>query len=267
MASTVEDVARRVGAVAGIPAVLAFDSVDSTNDALRRHVDAGPVAAGTVLLADEQTAGRGRHGREWHSARGLGLYLSWLVLPGGPVELLPRWTLLAAVAACVACRDAAGPAVEVKWPNDVVAGGRKLGGVLADLRTSGGASELILGIGLNVGHREHDIPPELRSRATSLALVRGDIMDRAGIAARLVTELLALGERLQRGDWDGVRASWTELASSAPSGRVRVLDRRSARGAWTGTVLGLDARGALRVRREPDGRELAVHDGESVVPI
>ena len=92
MTPTVHDVARRVGSVAGVAAVVACETVDSTNDALRRRVDAGDAVTGTVLIADAQTSGRGRHGRTWHSAGGLGLYLSWLTHPGGPVALLPRWT-------------------------------------------------------------------------------------------------------------------------------------------------------------------------------
>ena len=267
MSASFHDVVRRVGEVPGVAAVLACEQVDSTNDALRRRADAGAIPAGTVLLADTQTAGRGRLGRHWHSPRGLGLYLSWLVRPRGDVAWFPRWTLLGAVAAGAACRDVAGAVVRLKWPNDVVARGRKLGGVLADLRTSAGGPELILGIGLNVEHREDDLPPELRSRATSLSILSGTIMDRADLAASVVQGLVTLGDRLERGDWDGLRERWTALAPGATSGRVRVLDRQGDRGAWTGTAAGLDERGALRVRRDRDGREVAVLDGESVVPL
>ena len=265
MNRTSAEIATAVGAVPGVSAAIACETVDSTNDELRRRSDAGDAGPGTVLIADAQSAGRGRRGRTWHSVAGLGLYLSWLVRPSGPVDLLPRWTLLAALATCDACRQAGARAVELKWPNDLIAGTRKLGGVLADLRTSGGAPELIVGIGVNVHHREADMPPDLALRATSLSQVSGDIMDRADLAERIVRGLVTLGERMERGDWDGVRERWTAMAPRASTGRVRVVDARS--GDWTGSVGGVDKRGVLLVRRDGDGRWIGVHDGESVTPI
>ena len=177
---------------------------------------------------------------------------------------MPRWTLLAAVATCESCRHVAGNVIGLKWPNDIVAGGRKLGGVLADLKTTTGTAELILGVGVNVDHRPDDLPPEVAARATSLRAVGGDIMDRAALARRIVQGLVELGQRLEAGDWETVRKRWMELAPGA-AGPVRIVPGRAP--SWTGVACGVDDRGALLVRRDEDGQWVAVHDGETVIPI
>ncbi len=149
------------------------DSVGSTNDVLRRlALDGAP--QGTVVLAEHQTRARGRLGRSWHSPRGLGLFVSTLLRPSAPAAELTRWTLAAAVAACRACREACAREIAIKWPNDLVWGGRKLGGVLAEARGAGSdRSELIIGTGINVRHEPEDLPVESCGRATSLQQATG----------------------------------------------------------------------------------------------
>jgi len=214
----------------------------------------------TVLVADEQRSGRGRLGRRWHSPPGRGLYLSVLFrdVDGGP--LVTRWTLAGAVAACRACRTLSGAEIAIKWPNDLVHAGRKLGGVLAELR---GGSELILGTGINVSVGHTDLPPELAPRVTSLVLASGRMMlDREQLAAAYLRELGRVVDRLRGGRWEDVARDWIELTPGARCRRVRVRGPHELEG----TTAGIDEAGALLVRLD-DGTIRAVQTVESVTPV
>lgn len=232
-----------------IERLVLLDSVDSTNDELRRLAKAG-AAAGTLVLAVHQEKGRGRRARTWDSPRGQGLYLSVLFRPSGPVSDATRWTLAGAVAAGAACRELGAAAVEIKWPNDLVCAGRKLGGVLAEMRSQGGqATELVLGIGINLSQRPEDFPPELAARAISLAGILQRPVDRMELAVLYLKNLGELAGLLDRGDWDAVARRWDELAPAWTGRRVRV-QRPVADGStksFLGTTRGLDTDGALRV--------------------
>jgi len=223
------------------------ETVTSTNDAVRDY--AGPTdLGGVVVIATQQTAGRGRLGRQWHSPPGLGLYISTLFRPRCTALQALRWTLAAAVAGCEACRDVSGFPVSIKWPNDLIVGSRKLGGLLAELR-SGSTTEMVLGWGLNVYHEKVDFPPELRSRATSLRLVSGRL--RIDLEALVVSYLSRLAEQavlLESGDWKRISAAWEALAPGAHDQAVRIVGKdRSQAGARDGITRGVDSTGAMRV--------------------
>jgi BirA family biotin operon repressor/biotin-[acetyl-CoA-carboxylase] ligase len=242
--------------------LVVLEETGSTNDDLRRLATEG-APEGTVVVADRQTAGRGRMGRQWLSAPGLGLCVSVLFRPAARVEAIPRFTLGASVAACRACRERKAPA-EIRWPNDVFAGGRKVAGILAEVRSTGPvAGELVVGAGFNVNHRLEDFPDALRSTAGSLRMARGgEAVDREALAAIFVTRLLQIGRTLARGGWDEVSGAWSEMSPTSSGGPVRVL---SAEGkpAFEGVARGIDADGALRVERE-DGSVALARLGESV---
>lgn len=241
-----------------VRAVHWFDEVDSTNDALRRLAAEGAVE-GTVVVAGGQTRGRGRLGRRWHSPPGLGLYLSILLRPSAPPMQVTRWTVAAAVAVCEACRAAGATEVAIEWPNDLTAGGRKLAGILAELRSSGSRTELVLGSGVNVSHRAEDFPQGVDG--TSLALLVGEpVVDRVALAESYLERLAAVCARLERGAWSEVAGRWETLSRTGRDRAVRV-----ARGdaSFTGTTAGLGARGQLRVRRS-NGVVEDVHLADSV---
>jgi BirA family biotin operon repressor/biotin-[acetyl-CoA-carboxylase] ligase len=232
------------------------DAVASTNDVARALAREG-APAGTVVLAEEQTHGRGRGGHGWHSPRGVGLWLSVLLRPTRPLAELARFTLAGAVAACRACRTTTGLPVVIKWPNDLLLHGRKLGGVLAELRSAGDrAEELVLGFGINVAQDTVDFPPELRSRAISLGLgsPQGALPEREALAAALLVELGRLCARLEAGDWASVARDWERLAPGASGQLVRVAAHRDAQNEYDALTAGVDDLGALRVRRVDDGR-------------
>jgi BirA family biotin operon repressor/biotin-[acetyl-CoA-carboxylase] ligase len=246
--------------------LVVLEAVDSTNDELRRRAARG-APAGTVVVADRQSAGRGRLGRRWHSPPGLGLYLSVLLRPPQAPAEPGRWTLGAAVAAGETCRALCGVAVEVDWPNDLSVGGRKLGGVLAELRCPpSGSAELVLGTGVNVTHRREDFPGELAERATSLALAaEGRAPAREELAAAYLRALAGVIDLLEAGAWIDVAQRWERLAPGARDRRIRVRPPAgpAAAPAYDGRTAGLDATGALRVRRA-DGSIAIVHAADRI---
>jgi BirA family transcriptional regulator, biotin operon repressor / biotin---[acetyl-CoA-carboxylase] ligase len=147
---------------------------------------------GGVAACEAQSAGRGRSGQTWQSPRGRDVLFSLALEPRTPVERLPAFSLVAAEAVC----EATLPAAVVHWPNDVVAGGRKLAGVLAELR----GKTLVLGVGVNVNAGPDELPEQTRIPATSLRLERGQPVDRAALLADILERL---EERFRSFDRDG----------------------------------------------------------------
>src|SRR5262245_34905994 len=144
-----------------------FASLSSTNDYLKELVDAPEF---TCVVADEQTAGRGRRERTWYSAPGDGLYLSILFFPRSDSFFkLPLTALMAAIAVAETLIDRGVARVDIKWPNDVMVSERKVSGILAEAVSVGSESpRVVLGVGVNLNHQS--FPPELSETATSLAI-------------------------------------------------------------------------------------------------
>lgn len=165
-----------------------LEEVDSTNHYAKMLALQG-AADGTVVLAKRQTAGRGRLGRSFQSDAPLGIYLSVLWHMDAPPSQLMMLPALAAVAACRAVERVCSCAVEIKWPNDLVLQGRKIGGILTESVWDGGDSATIVGIGINVSHRAEDFATELREMAASLQMLLGEEVSHGALAAALMEEL------------------------------------------------------------------------------
>jgi len=216
---------------------------DSTNsDALDAARSAAP--HGSVYFADEQWAGRGRGGHEWRSAAGEGLYVSVLLRPSVPAARLPLLPLAAGLAAAQAIRSAAGLTVDLRWPNDLLLGPRKAGGILVEAKTSGGAVDFaVVGIGINVHQRSFE--PGLATPATSLEMEAGRRVSRQGLLVCLLESL----ERETQGLADpaaGVTIpARVEQASTWIRGRQVEVHGPQA---CVGVTAGLDEHGFLRVR-------------------
>ena len=239
-----------------------FEVTGSTNDEARR-LAAGGAPEGTVVVAEAQTAGRGRHGSPWHSPPGSGLYVSVVFRPAGLAADATRFTLASAVAACRAAREVGAHAVDIKWPNDVLWRGRKVAGTLAELRTTGGSVvDLVVGTGFNVSQEEGDFPGDLQRRAASLRMAAAGPVDRERLFASYVTGLLQQARLLREGRWEEIRRAWSLLAPGATGGRVRVVPRRGAP-SFEAVTAGIDAAGALRVR-ESGGALRTLSLGESL---
>ncbi len=206
--------------------ILVFEETTSTNDVVIRMTQA---REGLVVFAESQMKGRGRHGRNWSSPRGKGLWFSVLLRPKFP---LPRLT----VAASVAVARIAGLDAKIKWPNDVTLDGRKLAGILTETR----GDVAILGIGLNVNCCDEDFPIELRKVVTGL-----NCTDRPELAARLLMEL----DNVYAQSIDGfpsISAEWARLCTTL--GKQIVV--RMGEHRIEGHAQALDEDGALLIRRD-----------------
>jgi len=212
---------------------------------------------GTVVLAEEQSAGRGRFGRAWYSEKSSGIYVSIILRPTLPPAAAPILTLLAGVAGHHAIRKITGLVTDIRWPNDLLISGKKVGGILTEMSAElDRIHAVVVGMGLNVNHRS--LPKDLRATATSLSLEGGRRYSRVHILVALLKEMQHFYLLHQeRGSADVVRC-WESISSFARGKRIRVL-RNS--GEAFGLTQGLEPNGALRVRFE-DGHEEALISGE-----
>jgi BirA family biotin operon repressor/biotin-[acetyl-CoA-carboxylase] ligase len=197
-------------------------------------------AHGTAVVADQQTAGIGRHGHSWHSEIGAGLYVSVVLrLP----ETSPILTLALGLATVDALRSTAGVVCDIRWPNDVMAGERKIAGIIVQMADSAA----IAGIGINVNHSE--FPPELAGTATSLRMQTGRTFDREALLQSLLVSIDDCCEILRSGGNTALLRMFSTASSYASGKRVKVdLGDRTIEG----VTAGLDDAGFLRVRK-PDG--------------
>lgn len=223
---------------------LAYGRVSSTNDlALILAREGCP--DGLVITAEEQWAGRGRLGRSWHSPAGAGLWVSIVLRPDLPIARAQALTFLGAVAAASALRARHRMAVHLKWPNDLLLHGRKLGGVLVE---SGAEGPLIryavIGIGLNVNLPQADFPPALRDISTSVSAGTGRRANRAALLRRLLEEIDRRYAALRK---DGPTPLIRE-ARSLMDMWGRIVRVQTPDGVREGTVRGMDDDGALLIR-------------------
>ena len=168
-----------------------LDVIDSTNTECKRRAMAG-APEGLVVIAEEQTGGRGRRGRSFQSPRGTGLYLSALLRPRLEPEEVTDFTAWTAVAVCDGIQAACGVRPRIKWTNDIVMNGKKLVGILTELgleSETNALDYLVPGIGINVNQQPEDFSPDIRDMAASLAMVLGHPVRRTELAAQVILAL------------------------------------------------------------------------------
>lgn len=235
-----------------------YPQVGSTNDVVHAVAEAG-AAEGLVVVADEQTTGRGRLGRSWWAGPGAGLLFSLLLRPVAfPVSRAGQLTMCLGLAAAEGIADATAAQVGLKWPNDVVYEGRKLGGMLAELELAGDTVRYaVLGIGLNVNvdFASAAAPVELRALAVSLAMIVGRPVDRVALLAAVLARFEEHYTRLLAGE--PPHTAWAARLDTLGR-RVRVT--RSA-DTLTGTATGVTPEGALLLTTD-DGKEHGIWSGD-----
>lgn len=219
-----------------------YDSVPSTNDLALRLTEI-PVPEGTVIVAEEQTAGRGRFGRAWASPRG-GVWLSVILSPGLPPDRIPVIGFCAAIAAAQAIRKTTGLLARLKWPNDVLVEGKKVVGILAEAPP--GAAWVVVGIGINANIAQDALPvPEGAGYpATSLQALLGQTVDREALIRSLLREFDGGYAVLKSVGVPGVLRRWREMAETL--GRAVLVETPNA--TIDGTACDINEAGALVVR-------------------
>src|SRR5512138_2373785 len=218
-----------------------YEEIGSTNDRAKELADAG-AEHGEVVVAEAQTAGRGRRGRTWASPARKNLYLSVVLRPDLPPARAPELTLVASVALCDAIRQA-GVEAGIKWPNDLLAGGRKIAGVLTELAAEPDRVHwVVLGAGVNVNARPEDFPEELRADATSVLIERRQPAPRALLAAACLTALESWIDRHAEEGFAPIRDAWRER--SVTLGREVLVKEGNAGGReLAGVAEDIDATG------------------------
>jgi BirA family transcriptional regulator, biotin operon repressor / biotin---[acetyl-CoA-carboxylase] ligase len=237
-----------------------FYDVDSTNLFAARLLAHGhKVPEGTVILAESQTAGRGRLGRSWHSEREAGIYFSMLLFPKTPPSLAPLFTLATAVAMHNSVERYTGLDIDIKWPNDLLTGGKKFCGILSEIQAEVDlVKTMVVGVGLNANH-EH-LPEDIRDRATSLRMASGRIQSRIEIMLEFFEEFEGIYMDFERKGPAGVVEQWTRFSSFANGRKIEIHDgvRKIA-----GVTRGLNPLGALRVEQK-GGQVEEVYSGDVV---
>ncbi|MGD0955352.1 MAG: biotin--[acetyl-CoA-carboxylase] ligase [Candidatus Acidiferrales bacterium] len=234
-----------------------FFKTDSTNAVALRLGEAGE-PQGTVVLAEEQTAGRGRAGRSWASEKSAGIYCSILLRPPVPPAHAPLLTLVAGLAARDAAAEDLDSLPDIRWPNDVLVSGRKFCGILTEMHAEPDRIHYaVIGIGVNVNQTK--MPADLAAIATSLRMETGKVHSRLELLIRLLRHLdRYYNQFLADGALPMIRR-FAQVSSYYEGKRVRIT---TATESFTGTTAGLEPSGVLRVARD-DGRGIeAVLSGD-----
>jgi BirA family biotin operon repressor/biotin-[acetyl-CoA-carboxylase] ligase len=246
----------RLGRLAS--SVMFFPSIGSTNDVAAACVQSWSDAdergspEGLVVMADAQTSGRGRYGRVWVSPPGSGLYVSVLLTPAAarhdPLRATMIVTLMAGVAIAEGIEAATGLRADLKWPNDLLVGRRKLAGILSEGIAAGGGARaprvdaVVVGFGINVGAAS--LPAELRDRVTSIESELGRTADRPGVLAGALAALAARYDDLLAGRFDAILDAWRRRARASVGAKVAW---HTPDGPKSGVTAGIDDLGALLV--------------------
>lgn len=231
---------------------------NSTNaDAFRVAEEGAP--EGTVVVSDAQSGGKGRRGRNWSSPPGVNLYCSVVLRPPIMPHQAPQLTFLSAVAVARAIEQTAGLTPAIKWPNDVLIGGRKVAGLLNEMSAeTDGINFIILGIGVNLNMTADQFPEDLRYPATSLLLESGVRTVRPRFAATMLNELDHLYADFLLHGFGPVREEWQKRCNA--NGH-RVLVSEAGVDQASGMFAGIDADGALLLRSD-DGRVERILNGD-----
>ena len=226
-----------------------YEEIGSTNDRAKELAEEG-AEHGEVVVAEAQSGGRGRRGRQWVSPPGKNLYFSVVLRPDLPPARAPELTLVASLAVCDALRHA-GVDAGIKWPNDLLASGKKIAGILTELAAEADRVHwVVIGVGVNVNAGPEDLPEELRGEATSVRIERGEPAPRALFAAACLTGLEAWLDRHAEEGFAPIRDAWR--ARSVTLGREVSVAAHGRE--VVGTAEDIDEAGALLIRG-PGGLE------------
>jgi BirA family biotin operon repressor/biotin-[acetyl-CoA-carboxylase] ligase len=234
-----------------------YDEVDSTQNIAHGLVRQGAIE-GTLVLAEQQNAGRGRMGRNWYSPKGKGIWMSLVLKPTIAIQFTPQLTLLVAVALCRAIQAYVPQQVGIKWPNDLLINGRKISGIL--LESSAEDERLnyvIAGIGISVNLAAEDYPNELRAKATSLFIEKGQLVEREQLICDFLLQLEVLLELYEQKGFAPIRSLWEALTISLHK-PIRI---QTAKGWVEGIASSIDEMGALWVNCN-DGQTIKLYSGD-----
>ena len=234
-----------------------YAQINSTNLQAKLDAEAG-AGEGALVVADMQTAGRGRRGRTWNSPAGTNVYFTLLLKPAYPVDKVSAVTLVMALAVAEGIRETCGLDTGIKWPNDVVVNGHKVCGILTEMNTEVDyINYVVIGIGINVNQKE--FPEEIREIAGSLCLEAGKQIGRAALIAAIMEELERIYEIFQKTeDLSELYEEYNQICVNCGR-KIRVLEPGHE---YTGVAEGINQDGELMVVRDDTGEKVSVYAGE-----
>lgn len=237
------------------------DSCPSTQPiALEEEQNGAP--DGMIVVAEEQTAGKGRMMRPWSSASGKGIWMSVICRPHLMPQQAPQMTLVAAVAVTRAIEEITGLEPTIKWPNDLLIAGKKITGILTELQADPDrVKAVILGIGINVNHEESDFPEELQSLATSLKIASGQKVNRAQLIAKIADYLELYVSMYEKSGFEPIKLVWEGYTNTIGK-RIRAVMLNET---IEGTALGISDEGILELRLD-DGTIRGIYSADIELP-
>lgn len=233
-----------------------FETTASTNLDVKRLMEEG-APDGVLAVGGEQTQGRGRRGRSWQSPPNTNIYMTLGIRPDFQPDLAPMVTLINAMAVAEAVEETCGLQTQIKWPNDVVIGGKKICGILTEMSAETGYIQyVVIGTGINVNITE--FPEEIRETATSLCIEKGETVLRAPVIAKTMEHFERFYDKfIQTSDLSLLMEDYNKRLVNKDA-KVKVLDPRKE---FEGTARGIDEKGQLLVEKQ-DGSMEAVYAGE-----
>jgi BirA family biotin operon repressor/biotin-[acetyl-CoA-carboxylase] ligase len=239
--------------------ILFYETVGSTNSIALDL--SGRTEEGSVILSDSQERGRGRLGRLWISPPGVNIYMSIVLKPGIKPSDATLITLMAGVACAVAIRKVTGLGVSIKWPNDLMASGKKLGGILTELKTDGKTIAVaVVGIGINVNMDMSELPGDIKKMATSFRNETGKIYHRESVVAEILNEIDRWYSNLKEMDREKILFSWRRLSSTLGREVMVVAGRKTCKG----IAESIDDEGML-ILRLPSGDIERISSGDLTI--
>ncbi|MFK2824191.1 biotin--[acetyl-CoA-carboxylase] ligase [Bacillus sp. B190/17] len=230
--------------------IVSLETTDSTQKEAHRLAQEA-FKEGTVVIAEEQTAGRGRMAREWYSPKYTGIWMSIILKPSLPPYKAPQFTLITAVAIIEAIMETTGLHPEIKWPNDILLNGKKVTGILTELQADADQiHSIIIGIGMNANQKE--FPDELKEIATSLAIEKGEVVSRSQLVQVILKNLEMYYDVYMKEGFTNIKKRWEKYALSIG----KQITARTVTGAIRGKALGITEEGVLKLLDE----EGTIHD-------
>lgn len=222
--------------------IFLYDSLPSTQ-VIAKELAVDFAKEGTMVISEEQTSGKGRMSRSWHSPKGAGLWFSFLLRPDVSLNQAPQLTLLCAVACAQAIEEVSKVVVHIKWPNDIYVNGKKVCGILTELVTDRNQIQsVIIGVGINVNQTA--FPEELAEKATSLRLEAGRKVDRTKLLQTFCRQFEKLYETYLSAGFTPIKLLWEGYAISIG----KEITARTPQGTFYGTALGIDEDGILQLQ-------------------
>lgn len=221
-----------------------FEEIVTSTQKLAQNLASDGVPEGTIVVADQQTNGRGRMSREWYSPSGTGIWMTMIVRPKIPINTTPQLTLLTAVAIVQAIEELTPLKPDIKWPNDIMINGKKIVGILTELQAEADqVHSVIIGTGINVNQKKDDFPEELQEVATSFLIETGERWERAKFIQMILLKFEGLyGLFLSKG-FKPIKLLWEGYAISFN----KLIKAKTLKGTVEGKAIGIDDDGALLI--------------------